>query len=71
MESDVTPPELRTLPRRPLLPPSFFVVLALGAAFLALEPTADLSYELFGPSGAVDLGEPAAYRLDAAADRSS
>jgi hypothetical protein len=68
MESDVTPPELRTLPRRPLLPPSFFVVLALGAAFLALEPTADLSYELFGPSEAVELGEPGGYRLDAAAD---
>ena len=68
MERDVTPPELHALPRRPMLPPSFFVVLALGAAFLALEPTADLSYELFGPSVAVDLGEPGAYRLDGVAD---
>ena len=68
MEPDVTPPELTALPRRPLLPPSFFVVLALGAAFLALEPTADLSYALFGPSASVDLGEPGAYRLEGVVD---
>ncbi|MFM2153001.1 MAG: hypothetical protein RL199_1436 [Pseudomonadota bacterium] len=68
MDLDVTPPELRTLPRRPMLPPSFFVVLALGAAFLAFEPTADLSYAMFGPSAAVDLGEPGTYRFDAAID---
>jgi hypothetical protein len=68
MESDVTPPELRTLPRRPMLPPSFFAVLALGAVFLAIEPAADLTYALFGPSAAVDLGEPGRYSLESAVD---
>jgi hypothetical protein len=68
MERDVTPPELRALPRRPMLPPSFFAVLALGAVFLAIEPAVDLSYALFGPPSAVDLGEPGRYRLESAVD---
>lgn len=55
-------------PRRSAFPPSIFVVLALGLATLALEPTSDLSYDLFGPGVAFDVGEPGHYRLDEVED---
>lgn len=50
------------------LPPSFLLILAGACALFALEPSADLGYELAGPGKAVDLGQPAAYKLDAARD---
>lgn len=53
-------------PRRATFPPSFLLILAAGLAFLALEPSADLGYALFGPGEAVDVGRPGAYALDGA-----
>ncbi len=55
---------------RAAFPPSFFLILAAGCAFLALEPTGDLAYELLGPSTAIELGRPGAYNLEAARDGS-
>lgn len=55
-------------PRRSVFPVSFLVVLAVCLGALAVEPTADLSWHLFGPSEALELGEPAHYRLDALGD---
>jgi hypothetical protein len=53
--------------KRAAFPPSFLLLWGLGLAFLALEPTLDLRYTLFGPSTAVELGEPGAFHLEAAA----
>lgn len=53
-------------PRRATFPPSFLLILAAGLVFLALEPTADLDYALFGPSQAVALGQPGSYALEKA-----
>lgn len=55
-------------PHRPVFPVSFLVVLAVCLGALAVEPTADLSWQLFGPSEAIDLGHPANYSLDSLAD---
>lgn len=55
-------------PKRAVFPPSFLAVVAVCLAALALEPTADLAWHLFGPSVSIDLGEPASYRFDALAD---
>jgi len=55
-------------PPRSAFPPSFLAILAAGCLVLAAEPTADLPYELCGPSQAIDLGRPGAYSLDKAAD---
>jgi hypothetical protein len=49
-------------------PPSFLLILAGACVLFALEPTADLRYELFGDAQAIDLGQPAAYVMDAAKD---
>jgi hypothetical protein len=54
--------------RRFTFPPSFLAILAAGCAYIALDPTADLAYELLGPRQAVDLGRPAAYSMDKARD---
>ncbi len=63
------PEEELTLPRpRAALPPSFLFIVAAGCALLAAEPTVGLGYTLFGATHAVDLGRPAAYRLDLARD---
>ena len=53
-------------PRRSAFPPSFLLIVAAGLAFLALEPTGDLGYTLFGPGRSVDLGRPGAYTLASA-----
>lgn len=55
-------------PRRSAFPVSFLVVVSVCLGALALEPTADLSWQLFGPSEALDLGHPANYRLDSLVD---
>lgn len=55
-------------PKRAVFPPSFLAVIAACLGMLAIEPTADLSWHLFGPSAAVELGEPGQYRFDALAD---
>lgn len=55
-------------PRRTVFPASFLVVVAVCLGALAVEPTADLSWHLFGSSEAVDLGHPADYHFDALAD---
>lgn len=49
--------------KRSAFPPSFLLLWAVGLAFLALEPTLDLSYSLFGPSQAIDLGEPGEFQI--------
>ncbi len=56
--------------KRAAYPPSFFAVLVFGLAILALEPTADLGYELLGPSAAYDLGHPGEYHFEGAQDGS-
>jgi hypothetical protein len=56
------------LPRRPAFPPQFLVVLAFALGVLALEPTTELGYHLWGPSAPVMLGEPGDYRMEQASD---
>ena len=55
-------------PRRSVFPPSFLAVLAGCLAVLAVEPSVDLGWHLFGPTESIDLGEPANYRFDDLAD---
>ena len=53
-------------PKRTAFPPSFLLLLAGSLAFLALEPTGDLGYAMFGPARGIDLGRPGAYTLQVA-----
>jgi hypothetical protein len=54
--------------RRAAFPPSFLLIWAVGLGVLAIEPTVNLGYQLFGPSQVIDLGQPGEYHLDAARD---